>query len=101
MSHFIDTMAYSGEIPWHRLGTKLANDASTEDMIRAAQLAWNVVKTPLFYLNEHNMLTELPDAFGMLRDDTDKAFDGVTVGATYAPFQNSELFAFGDALRES
>ena len=35
-------MAYSGEVPWHGLGTEVPADLTPEQMLEAAGLNWEV-----------------------------------------------------------
>jgi hypothetical protein len=48
MAHLVDSLAWSGEVPWHGLGNKLPENVAAEEMIRVAGLDWNVVARPLF-----------------------------------------------------
>ena len=48
MSHEVETMAYSGEVPWHGLGKSVSNDLTPEEMLREAGLDWRVKKVPAF-----------------------------------------------------
>jgi len=102
MSHFVDTMAFVGEVPWHGLGTYLGEENVTgEKMLAASGLDWQAEKVQVFYpdtsgLNYH----EVDGQFTMVRSDTGKSL-GCTVGSKYTPFQNEQLFEFGDALIET
>ena len=40
-------MAYTGEIPWHGLGTKVNDDLTPAEFMAAANLDWEVQKVPL------------------------------------------------------
>lgn len=99
MPDYVDTMAYAGETPWHGLGTRLPEDMPTLDMIGAAGLGWMVEKRPVFY-QRGEQFEAVPDRFTVCRSDTGASL-GATVSGRYEPFQNAELFAFGDALREA
>lgn len=46
MAHMIETMAYAGEVPWHGLGTKVDDNLSPAEMMKAAGLDWRVTKIP-------------------------------------------------------
>ena len=37
----IDSMAYTGDVPWHRQGTSLDNPMTSEQAITAGGLAWD------------------------------------------------------------
>ena len=50
MAHEIETMAYANEVPWHKLGTQVAEDLTPAEMQKAAQLDWTVVSDQLILL---------------------------------------------------
>lgn len=96
MSHFVETMAYAGDVPWHSLGTHVGDEnVDSSRMQEAAGLQWKVKKAPLSDPSGE----EIPGVYGIQRTDTGRCFAGVSVGERYEPFQNEELFAFGDSLR--
>lgn len=49
MTACVESMAYSGQTPWHGLGTRVSNDLSVDEMLEAAGLNWKVRKVPTFY----------------------------------------------------
>ena len=85
-------MAYFGEVPWHRLGTKLDNPATAEEAIQAAGLGYDVELTRLVTVND----IPVPDRRAVIRQDTNEVL-GV-VGTTYKPVQNRQCFGFMDAI---
>jgi len=85
-------MMYVGEKPWHGLGTRLENAATSAEAIKAAGLDWNVTKQPLFL--EGGM--QLERALATVREDTGAVL-GV-VGKVYQPLQNKDAFSFFDAV---
>ncbi len=94
------SMMYVGEPPWHGLGTPLAEPATAEEAIQAADLDWEVTKVPLRVVHE-NISRPLKDHFAIVRQDLwqtpDHPILGV-VGKQYAPLQNREAFAFFDPI---
>ena len=48
MAHLVDSIAWSGQVPWHGLGTRLPENVTGEDMVRVAGLDWQVIPKPLF-----------------------------------------------------
>jgi len=94
------SMMYVGEVPWHRLGTKLDRPATAEEAILAAKLDWQVVKKPL-YATDGRAARALARRYAVVREDTWGAADcpvfGV-VGEEYTPLQNREAFAFFDGI---
>lgn len=85
-------MAYFGETPWHRLGTKLDNPATAAEAIEAAGLDYRAELTAL-------QTTEgilVPERKAVIRSDTRDVL-GV-VGTSYVPIQNAECFSFLDAV---
>ena len=63
MTHAVETMAYTGEVPWHGLGTEVNNTMSPKEMLKAAQIDWTVSKRPAY-------TTDRPDVWN-LNDPTD------------------------------
>lgn len=100
MSHFIETMAYAGETPWHRLGTHLGDEnVDGATMQKAAGLDFRVQKAAIFVKRPDGSLIEVEDVHAMVRDDRFEPFAAVTVGNRYEIFQNAGFFEFGDRLR--
>lgn len=85
-------MAYFGETPWHRLGTKLNEPATAAQAIEAAGLNYQadlkVIQT--------TGGTLVPQRKAVVRSDTGEVL-GV-VGNSYVPVQNSQAFGFLDAV---
>ena len=50
MSHLIDTMAYTGQTPWHQLGHSLPKKQSIDTWAQAAGMQWQILETPVRYL---------------------------------------------------
>ncbi len=90
MAHEIETMAYFGERPWHRLGTAL-DDADLYDWPSASKKAgldWTVELVPLLTAD-----TQAKVAHRAVRRTSDSRILGV-VGPRYAPLQNKDAFAW-------
>lgn len=85
-------MMYIGEVPWHRLGTKLDQPATAREAIVAAGLDYEVKLTPV---STFDGLT-IPKTMAVVRYDT-QAVLGV-VSDRYVPVQNHQAFSFLDAL---
>ena len=49
MSHNVETMAFSGQVPWHGLGNSVDAKVSIEEMEKAAGLDWTVDPVQMFY----------------------------------------------------
>jgi phage/plasmid-like protein (TIGR03299 family) len=87
-------MMYTGEVPWHRLGTRLDEPATASEAIEAAGLDFEVELTRLVTIND----IPVPDKLAVVREDSHTIL-GV-VGNTYRPVQNRECFGFLDAIVE-
>lgn len=101
--HFEDgeaAMMYVGEVPWHRLGTRLENPPTSAEAIKAAKLDWQVVKKPL-YAKDDATWYRVPEQYALVREDQWGKEDCTlfaTVSDSYQPLQNSEAFSFFDDL---
>lgn len=85
-------MMYTGEVPWHRLGTRLEEPATAREAIDAAGLD---------YLAELREIqtgdgTPIPRRKAVVRSDSGEVL-GV-VGNSYVPVQNHQAFGFLDAV---
>jgi phage/plasmid-like protein (TIGR03299 family) len=86
-------MMYVGEVPWHKLGTKLDKPATAAEAIEAAGLDFTVDKTPL---RTTYFEGPIEGHFATVRTDTFQAL-GV-VGSRYEPVQNRDAFTLFDEL---
>ena len=104
MSHELEikngeaSMFYTGDTPWHGLGTKLDRPATAKEAMVAAKLDWEVTKMPLF-VHGDGKPTKIYNKYGVVRKDLCDGKDcrvlGV-VGSQYTPLQNKEAFEFFD-----
>lgn len=99
MSHEVEAVAYTGDVPWHGIGVYLKESPTPKKMLKDASLDWSVSKRPLFTANSPNFVKEpcsadlmFDDLYALVRDSDNKIF-GVC-GPQYQPFQNSEVFDF-------
>jgi phage/plasmid-like protein (TIGR03299 family) len=95
----IDTMMYTGEVPWHQLGVHLDNPPTAAEAIEAAELRWDVQLQPIYTGVERTI--KVKDRFAVCRNDRLDHADGGqlgVVGRDYTPLQNREAFSFLDPL---
>ena len=90
-------MMYTGELPWHGLGTRLDKPATAEEAMAAAQLGWEVRKEPL-YFQQDGQNWKIPDRYAIVRPSSEKPIALGFVGSHYTPLQNKEAFAFFDPI---
>lgn len=104
MAHMVETMAWSGEVPWHGLGVQVGDSLTPQEMLEAASLDWTVSKRPLYTLQEPLLADSDQDAgtgtlrvqkFSALVRDSDNKTLGVC-GNQYIPLQNKDVFQFFD-----
>lgn len=95
MSANIQSMFYTGEKPWHKLGKELPNAATSAEAIEAAGLNWTVSKHPLLTTIRGEFI-KVPNKFAIVRDDNNTVLG--TVGPVYTPLQNKPAFSFFDAV---
>jgi len=83
-------MAYTGDLPWHGLGTKVSNDLTPEQMLKAAGLDWTVDPVDLFAEVGGNRLATGHRA--LVRSSDQRVIDVIT--DDWNPVQNSDAFEF-------
>ena len=91
-------MAYVGETPWHRLGTKLPEGTPVAEWIGAAGMDWKVDRSPVEFMVDGETHS-FPDRFVLHRSDT-KAPLGVVSG-DYCILHPHEVLEFFDDLVRS
>ena len=84
------SMAYTGEVPWHGLGTKVADDLTPMQMLEAAGLDWTVEKVPAFASVGGKQVRIGHSA--LVRLDDDRILD--VVSDDWNPVQNEKAFEF-------
>jgi phage/plasmid-like protein (TIGR03299 family) len=87
------SMMYVGEVPWHRLGTRLDKPATAAEAIEAAGLGFRVEKIAL---KTKDPQLDVEGHFATVRADTYEVL-GV-VGSRYSIIQNTDAFTTFDAL---
>jgi len=92
MAALIESLFYVRETPWHGQGIRVEDAPTSEDAIRLAGLDWKVQQRAL-YLDDG---TEIEGSYANVRDTDNKPL-GI-VGSKYTIVQNTEAFAFTDAL---
>jgi len=96
MAHMIETvngkaqMAYTGDVPWHGLGTKVPNDLTPEQMLEAAGLDWTVEKVPAYSKIGGKQVAIGRSA--LVRSMDNSVLD--VVSDDWNPVQNQEAFEF-------
>ena len=92
MAANVETMFYVGETPWHNEGIRIDHYLTSEEAIKAAGLDWEVIPKPIY--DEFGV--EIPGYKVNQRSSDNKNLGIVT--NRYKIVQNSEAFAFTDAL---
>jgi phage/plasmid-like protein (TIGR03299 family) len=97
----VQTMAYYGEVPWHKLGTAVPKGVTAAQMIRAAGLDWKVDLRPARGAREINRKGEFSRyevvRLPKLGAKETEVLLGV-VSRRYKPLQNMEAFEFFDPI---
>jgi phage/plasmid-like protein (TIGR03299 family) len=104
MAHEIETMAWTGDAPWHGLGVEVTPDLTPEEMMKAAELDWSVSKRPAYTLdtpswNDNSGVIQAPDNFFIVRDSDNKVLS--QAGSSYVPIQNEDIFEFFKKFTEA
>lgn len=102
MAHEVETMAYTGDLPWHGLGIEVGDDLTPGQIMAAANLDWTVSKRPMFYSTKEKGGLDavnrkaVHEHFALVRDSDHQLLD--VVGGRYQPTQNKDAFDFFDAF---
>tara|TARA_R110000787_G_scaffold11737_1_gene38560 strand:- start:2497 stop:3522 length:1026 start_codon:yes stop_codon:yes gene_type:complete len=93
----VETMAWTGDVPWHGEGVKVDANLTPKEMMVAAGLDWSVSKRPGYTIDspvygDDSGLIQTPNSNFIVRD-TDNSILG-HCGANYLPVQNERIFDF-------
>ena len=93
-----NTLAFTGQKPWHKLGVQFDQEFTSAEAISAARLDYPVLKEQLHRLRSDLGIgmTEPTDAYATINGHTQDVL-GI-VGEGYEVLQNSEAFDFFDIL---
>ncbi len=112
MSHLIETMAYTGQTPWHNLGNQLPAKQPMDVWARAAGMDWSIRETPVRYMaspsdngSNHSSVSdfygepmEFPDQKVLYRSDTKAPLS--VVSSRYQVVQPQQVLEFYRDLTE-
>lgn len=94
------SMFYVDDPPWHGLGQRLENPATSAEAIKAANLGWTVSKQRLF-VQQGQTHVPVQDRYAVMRPPQGEEEGDVVLGVVgkgYTPLQNNEAFAFFDHI---
>ena len=93
MAANINSIAWVGAQPWHKLGRKVDALMNSSEALEYAGLDWTVRKENIY---TRNNIAPISRQYAMVRSDNNEAL-GI-VGEYYKPLQNKEAFSFFDAV---
>ena len=96
MAHEVETMAFTGELPWHGLGNEVSNTMTSSEMLEASGCNWEVQLTQNHYPSDHAHKAgeAVPESYFIERTSDGSILGPYVAGSQYKCFQNSELFDF-------
>ena len=102
MSHLIENMAYTGAIPWHRLGNKLSEKQPIEVWQREAGMDWEIQESPVHFKSSTvgavGSIHTFPEQKVLYRSDTKAPLS--VVSQRYQVVQPREVLEFYRDLTE-
>ena len=102
MSHLVETMAYVGEAPWHRLGKALPAKQPIEVWAEQAGMAWSIREAPVCFMTDRagnlGAIQTFAEQKVLYRSDTQIPLS--VVGARYQVVQPRDVLEFYRDLAE-
>jgi len=94
MPAYVETMAYAGAAPWHKLGVPVSSDMTPEQMQEAAGLDWRIQRRFLGMRasNGGSEIVPVPGYCAIVRDRDSYVYQVAT--EAYHPIQNRDVLAF-------
>lgn len=99
MAHNIGKMFYYGDLPWHELGTALAQPANLQEALSAGELDWRVEAEPLTLQDDPTQ--RIDQRVALVRTDRAPGTANRVVGVVhphFVPLQNREGLELFDSL---
>ncbi len=99
--HLVETMAYAGETPWHRVGNKLAANQPIEVWKRQAGMDWKIEASEVRYITGSNSIGAIeafPEQKVLYRSDTKAPL--AVVSKRFNVVQPGEILEFYRDLTE-
>jgi len=90
-----NTMAYTGEVPWHHKGTHFSEEFTSAQAVEAAGLGYLVTKEPIYRMLAGEP-AQVEGRFVTINNDNQKVLG--FVGDRYEVLQNTDAFIFFDEL---
>lgn len=90
MASMVETMAYSGDKPWHGLGREVPPDLTPRQILKSAKLDWKVEKVPAF-VEIGDQKVQI-DKSALVRSTDNRILS--VVSNDWNPLQNEEAFEF-------
>lgn len=102
MAHLVQTMAYTGQKPWHELGNLLPRKQSIDVWAKNAGMDWEICETPVRYMAEQagslGSIMSFDDQKVLYRSDTKAPLS--VVSGRYQVVQPKEVLEFYRDLTE-
>ena len=102
MAHQVQTMAFTGETPWHQLGNQLPAKQPIEVWAKQAGMDWNICETPVRYMTEQvgslGSIMSFDDQKVLYRSDSKAALS--VVSSRYQVVQPKAVLEFYRDLTE-
>lgn len=94
MAHMVETMAYTGAVPWHGLGSVVDPNATLDQWLAQAGLGWTVSKRLVRMKQNRNsdVLIPIPGYNAIVRDTDDMVYQ--VASSRYKPIQNGQMVDF-------
>jgi len=102
MAHLVESMAYVGQTPWHRLGHQLPAQQPIEVWAQQAGMDWEIRETPVRFITgtagNLGAIESFPDNKVLFRSDTNAPLS--VVSQRYQVVQPREILEFYRDLTE-
>ena len=91
MAANVDSLAFSGALPWHGEGLRLPQHATVDEMIRFGGIDWEIIPQDVFVSG-----SQVEGYKGLTRSDTGATLS--IVGKDYGIVQNREALSLAEAI---